>query len=146
MKRVFFNLIAVSLLTSQAFATVEGLTRVHLVVWDENANEYRIESAPVMGCIGLVQGPQLVQFTSEYKVKTNVGCGPSNFEENINYLTCAKVESYKESNDFMSFSEITLDISQCEDKNNPQLITMIRTAAKRNFPQKKGEVRLNLKK
>lgn len=132
------------LFSINAFATVDAHDKVYLVVKNIQSEEFFVERAPIIGCYGLARGPQLVQFTAEYKVNSNMGCGGETFQDNINYLTCAKVVSSKESNDFMSFSEITLDISKCEDKNNPKLITMIRTAAKLNFPLKKGEVKLNL--
>lgn len=134
------------LFSINAFATVDAHDKVYLVVKNIQSEEFFVERAPIIGCYGLARGPQLVQFTAEYKVNSNIGCGGETFQDNINYLTCAKVVSSTESDDFMSFSEITLDISKCEDKNNPKLITMIRTAAKLNFPLKKGQVKLNLVK
>ncbi len=145
MKTIFFAL-AMTLLASSAFATVDGHDKVYLVVKNIQSEEFFVERAPIIGCYGLARGPQLVQFTAEYKVNSNVGCGGETFQDNINYLTCAKITDSKELADYMSFSEITLDISKCEDKNNPKLITMIRTAAKLNFPLKKGEVKLNIVK
>lgn len=135
--------IATLLLANTAFATVDAHDRVYLVVKDIQSEEFFVERAPIIGCYGLARGPQLVQFTAEYKVPSNIGCGGETFHDNINYLTCAKVVSSKESSDYMSFSEITLDISKCEDKNNKQFITMVRTAAKLNFPLKKGEIKVN---
>jgi len=147
MKAKLFYLV-ILLLATKTFATVDGHDKVYLVVKniqsDGPSAEYFIERAPIIGCYGLVRGPHLIQFTSEYKVNSNMGCGGEKYLENINYLTCAEITKSKESDDFMSFSEITLDISKCEDKNNPKLITMIRTAAKLNFPLKKGEVKLNI--
>lgn len=133
-----------SLFAVNAFATIDAHSKVYLVVKDIQTEEFFVERAPIIGCYGLPQGPQLIQFTSEYKVTSNIGCGGEVFQDNINYLTCAKVVSSKETADYNGFSEITLDISKCEDKENPKLITMIRTAAKLNFPMKKGEVKLNL--
>jgi hypothetical protein len=143
MKKLLLSVLSL-LVVSPSFATVEAIDKVYLVVQDIQSNEFIVERAPIIGCYGLVKGPQLVQFTSEYKVNSNIGCGGESYQENINYLTCAKIIDSKESSDYMSFSEITLDISKCEEKNNPKLITMIRTAAKLNFPQKKGEVKLNI--
>jgi hypothetical protein len=136
----------VMLMTGSAFATVDGHDRVFLVVRDINSQEYFVERVPVIGCYGLVKGPHLVQFTSEYRVNSNIGCGAQVFQDNINYLSCAKFTATKPTNDGLSFSEITLDISKCDDKDNPKLITVIRTAAKLNFPQKKGEVKLVITK
>lgn len=145
MKLILFTL--VTLFSVHAFATIDTNARVYIVVQHVQDNEeFFVERVPIIGCYGLVQGPQLVAFTQEYKVPSSVGCGSKQIEENINYLTCAKVVSFKESEDFVSFSEITLDISKCEAKNNPKFITMLRTAAKLNFPQsdKKKEVKLTL--
>ncbi len=135
-----------SLLSSISFAISEGHDRVFLVVEHVQSGEFFIERAPVIGCYGLLRGPQLAQWTSKYKVPSGIGCGSMKTLENINYLTCAKILTSKESNDFSTFSEITLDISNCEAKNNPQFLTMVRTSAKLNFPQPRGEVRLTLKK
>lgn len=143
MRTIFFGLV-MSVLASNAFATFDGHDKVYLVVKNIESEEFFVERAPIIGCYGLARGPQLVQFTAEYKVNSNIGCGGETSQDNINYLTCAKITDSKESADEMSFSEITLDISKCEDKNNSKLITMIRTAAKLNFPLKKGEVKLNI--
>lgn len=145
MKNLLLSVLSM-LVVSPSFATVDAHDKVYLVVKNIESEEFFVERAPIIGCYGLARGPQLVQFTSEYKVNSNIGCGGENFQDNINYLTCAKIVNSKESSDYMSFSEITLDISKCEDKNNPKLITMIRTAAKLNFPLKKGEVKLNILK
>ncbi len=137
-------LFLVSLYSSNAFATFDSNDSVYLVVKHVQSDEFFVERAPIIGCYGLPRGPQLLQFTSEYKVPSNIGCGGKRFEDNINYLVCARVVGSKEGDDFMSFSEITLDISKCEDKNNPKFITVLRSAAKLNFPLKNGEVKLNL--
>ncbi|HLE12500.1 MAG: hypothetical protein A2504_07585 [Bdellovibrionales bacterium RIFOXYD12_FULL_39_22] len=135
-----------TLFSFTAFATVDGQTRVFLVVQDVNSEEFFVERAPIIGCYGLPYGPQLVQFTAEYSAPSNVGCGMHGVVDNINYLTCAKVLNTRESANYMSLVEMTLDISGCEAKNNPQFITMVRTAAKLNFPLKKGEIKLTLVK
>lgn len=142
--KILFSLISLLAFASVSQATVDSHDRVYLVVEHIQSNEFFIERVPVIGCYGLARGPQLAQFTAEYKVSSNIGCGGEIFHDNINALTCAKVLEAKESADYMSFSEITLDISKCAAKNNPQFITMIRTAAKMNFPLKKGEVKLKL--
>jgi len=143
MKKIIITCL-LSLLSVKAFSTVDAHDQVYLVVKDIQTEEFFVERAPIIGCYGLARGPQLVQFTSEYKVNSNMGCGGEIYQDNINYLTCAKVISSKESSDYLSFSEITIDISKCEDKNNSKLITMIKTAAKLNFPLKKGEIKLNI--
>lgn len=127
-----------------AQATVDSHDRAYIVVKHIQSEEFFVERVPVIGCYGLARGPQLVQWTAEYKVPSNIGCGGTAFADNINALTCAKVVKAVESADFMSFSEITLDLSKCADKNDPRFITMIRTSAKLNFPLKQGEVRLQL--
>lgn len=132
------------LLSASLWATVDAHDRVYLVVQDIQSGEFFLERAPIIGCYGLPRGPQLAQFTAEYKVNSNMGCGFTSALDNINYLTCAKVVSSIESSDYMSFSEVVLDISKCEAKNDKKFITMVRTAAKLNFPLKHGEVHLKL--
>lgn len=144
MKKIVSALI-INLMAIPALATIDGHTRVYLVVQNvQDPEDFFVERAPIIGCYGLNQGPQLIQFTSEYKATSNIGCGGEPVSENINYLTCASVVKSKESPDYDGFSEITLDISKCDQKNNKKFITMVRTAAKLNFPQKKGEVKLHL--
>ncbi len=143
--KTIFTTLALLFAVSAAQATVDGHTRAYIVVQDMNSQEFFVERVAMIGCWGIAQGPQLVQFTAEYAVN-NLGCGDTNYKQNINYLTCAKVIEAKESADYSSFSEIKLDISQCEAKNDPKFITMVRTAAKLNFPQEKKnkEVKLTL--
>lgn len=141
-----FVLILLTLLSAQVFATVDGHDRVFLVVENIQSGEFFLERAPMIACYGLPQGARLEQWVAEYKVPTNVGCGGTPALTNINALTCAKVISATESADYMSFSEIKLDISNCPQKNNAHFITMVRTSAAKNFPQSNSqhEVRLNL--
>src|SRR5687768_7253217 len=94
------------LMFSTASATVDAHTRVYIVVKDIQSEEFFVERAPIIGCYGLARGPQLAQFTSEYNANANVGCGATPSQQNINYLTCARVVSAQESPDYMSFSEI----------------------------------------
>lgn len=129
-----------------AHATVDAHDRIYIVARNIQSEEFFVERAPIIGCYGLARGPQLVAWTQEYKVPSNIGCGDQRFEDNINYLTCAKVLSSKESDDYSSFKEITLDISKCDAKDDAKFITMLRTSAKLNFPLKKGEVNLILVK
>ncbi|WP_413290870.1 hypothetical protein [Bdellovibrio sp. HCB337] len=143
MKQVITSLF-LALFAVNAFATSDAHDRVYLVVQNIQSEEFFVERAPIIGCYGLARGPQLVQFTAEYKVTSNIGCGGPVMQDNINALTCANVVDSKESADFMSYSEVTLDISKCAAKNDPKFITMVRTAAKLNFPLKKGEVKLTL--
>jgi len=130
------------------FATVDGYDRAYIVIQDFNSEEFKVERVPIVGCYGLPQGARLMQFTSKYLATQNIGCGGEPVYENINVLTCAKVTDSKESEDYYGFSEVTLDISKCEAKDNAQFITMVRTEAKYNFPQqnKNKEVKLNLVK
>jgi hypothetical protein len=127
-----------------AHATSDAHDRVYLVVKNIQSDEFFVERAPIIGCYGLARGPQLAQFTSEYKANSNIGCGGETYQDNINYLTCASVISSKESDDYLSFKELKLDISKCDAKNDPEFIKVLRTAAKLNFPLKKGEIKLVL--
>jgi hypothetical protein len=148
MKNALFVFFALVGFTSTASATVESYDRVYLVIqnFNEGENDFFVERAPLIGCYGLPQGARLAQFTAPYKAPSNIGCGGKSTTEDINALVCAKTISSKESKDYASFSEITLDISRCPAKHNPKFITMLRTAAKLNFPQsnKKKEVKLIL--
>ena len=69
-------IILLSIITSSAFATVDGLTKAWIVVenFQEEGN-FTIEQAPVAGCYGLNQGPQLAQLTAPYEVTVSMGCG-----------------------------------------------------------------------
>jgi hypothetical protein len=146
MKSLMLALVGL-LFASSALATVDGHDHAFVVVQHvQDSEEFFVERVPVIGCYGLPRGPQLVQFTAQYKATSNIGCGDRASSENINYLTCAKVTSAKESEDFSSFSAITLDISKCEAKNNPKFIATVKTAARLNFPVKKGQVKLTLVK
>lgn len=143
---MIFALSLLSFASSPALATVDGNDRVHLVVANyQDETEFFLERAPLIGCYGLPQGARLVQWTAEYKVPSNIGCGGPAMLDNINALTCAKVVDSEESADFMSFSKITLDISKCAEKNNAKFITMIRTSAKLNFPQSDKTKSVSLK-
>ncbi len=85
MKTIIFNL-AVIAFASNSFATSEAHDKVYLVVKNILSEEFFIERAPIIGCYGLARGPQLAQFTAEYKVTSNIGCGGETFQDNINYL------------------------------------------------------------
>ncbi len=131
------------LVSTNALATVDGFTYAWIAVQNiQDEEDFTVEKVPVMGCYGLNQGPQLVQFTSEHNIKATMGCGDSSTETmNINALSCATLVDSVESDDYSSFKKIVLDISQCSYKNNKKFITMVRTAASRNFPQTvKGKV------
>lgn len=91
----------------------------------------------MIGCYGVEQGPQLFQFTSPYEVTSSIGCGSSmKYKTDLNALSCAKLVSSEENDDYSGFKKVVLDISKCAAKDNARFITMIRTAAARNFPQK----------
>lgn len=127
-----------TLLGTSALATVDAMTNGWIVIQDiQEEGSFSVTRVPIIGCYGVPQGPQLEQFVSEFKVKSTVGCGshPDVGMENINALSCAKIVESIEGKDYMSFKRITLDISACPYKNNKEFITMVRTAAARNFPQ-----------
>ncbi len=63
----------VFLFVSNAFATSDAHDRVYLVVQNVQSEEFFVEQAPIIGCYGLPKGPQLIQFTAEYKVNSNMG-------------------------------------------------------------------------
>ena len=153
MKSILFAIITVFSLNS--FATVDGLTEGWIVVEDvQEEGVFTVMKVPIMGCWGLNQGPQLVQFTEPHNIKSTMGCGSADTSTtDINALSCATVVESKETAAFDGFAKIVLDISKCQYKNNANFITMVRTAAARNFPQLKDgkpiagkEVELVLKK
>ncbi len=129
-----------------AFATHDVYTSVSIVTFDYNSEEFHVTKAPIVGCVGLPRGPELVQFTAPYMATSNIGCGGEPTTENINVLTCATVTDSQESRDMSTFSKITLDISKCDAKNDPKFITMVRTAAAMNFNTRTSKVQLTLVK
>jgi hypothetical protein len=133
-----------AMISSVAFATVDSHDHAYVVVKHIQSDEFFVEQVPIIGCYGLPRGPQLKQFTSEYKVPAGIGCSDQTQLVNINYLTCGVVVSAKESDDFSGFSEVTLDISNCEAKNDPKFIVAVKKAAKLNFPKKGGHAKLIL--
>jgi len=144
MRKLISGPIAALFFSTNCLATVDANSRAYIVVQDVQSEAFFVERAPIIGCYGLAKGPQLAQFTAPYKVISSIGCGNLTMEENINYLSCAKVISAKESADFTTFKEVTLDISNCAAKNNFQFLKTVRTAAQMNFPQKSGLVKLIL--
>jgi hypothetical protein len=138
-----FSLIS-SLISSVASATVDSHDRAYVVVKHIQSEEFFVEQVPIIGCYGLPKGPQLKQFTSEYKVPAGIGCSDQTQLVNINYLTCGVIVSAKESDDFSGFSEVTLDISNCEAKNDQKFIVAVKKAARLNFPKKGGHAKLIL--
>jgi hypothetical protein len=119
---------------SNSQATVDSNTTVFIVIQHVQSGEYYTEKAPIIGCWGIQKGPELAQLTKPYVV-SNLGCGMES-RENINALTCAKVTNFVESDDSSTFKTITLDISGCEDKNNPDFILAIKKVVKLNFATK----------
>lgn len=141
MKKIFFVMFA--MFSINAFATVDAMTEAWIVIQDIQEEEnFTVQKVPVIGCYGLSQGPQLVQFTAPFEVESTMGCGSFQpMKENINALSCAKLVDSVESADYSSFKKVVLDISACAYKENKKFITMVRTAAARNFPQtSKGKI------
>lgn len=138
MNKIVISLIlffAAFVMADYAEATIDANDRVYLVSQHVQSGEFYIERAPMIGCFGLPQGPRLVQFTEPYRAPSNIGCGGIKTLVNINRLSCASVVSAQESNDYLSFSKITLDISKCRHKRNADYLATVRKAARMNFPQ-----------
>lgn len=143
--RILFSALLFFGYAQSAIATVDGHDRAYIVVQNvQDDEEFFVERAPIIGCYGLEQGARLAQFTAPYMATSNIGCGGIRALDNINALSCAKEVAAEESADFRSFSKITLDISACAAKNNPKFITMVRTAAKLNFPQSNKNIEVQL--
>ena len=151
MKTLIFAILA-SAISTQSFAAgaINVYDRLYLVVQNvDEDGQFFVERVPMIGCKTLTYGARLEQFTSAYMAPSNVGCGLKNvLNEDINGLSCSKVLSASESPDRSTYSEITLDISNCPERNSPQFVSMIRTAAKYNFPQldPKREVKMTVVK
>jgi len=133
-------LLFLAFISLESYATVDALTSAWIVTQNiQNEEDFDVAQVPVMGCYGTNQGPQLLQFTAEHNIKDFMGCGAlSQSVININALSCAKVESHEDSTDFKSIKKITLNIAKCPYKKNSKFITMVKTAAHRNFPQFKN--------
>lgn len=155
-----FLSLALPLVLFSKTGLAQSMEWVHIVTADlidtESGPEtkYSVVKIPAFGCGSAeVQATQLEQFTADFLVNENMGCGgslPQNDEDescegtrpkiavqkNINFLSCVQkpVKSVI-SKDYKSISKITLDISKCPDKDNKELETKIRTAANNNFPQ-----------
>lgn len=136
MKLIFtliFTLLSL-ILSFTSFATVDSNTRVFILVRHVQSGDYFVERAPIVGCWGYSKGPELSQLTKPYVVG-NLGCG-MDAQENINALTCAKVENAIEADDSSTFKEIVLNISDCEEKKNPDFIEGIKKTVRVNFATK----------
>lgn len=139
MKNLILTLTAL-LISTQAFATVDANTHVYLVSQEIQTEEFYVQKVPVIGCYGLPEGPAFAQFTSKYMVPSNIGCGGGmEYYDDINYLTCATLTyDYDEQTD--KFPVVRLDISKCDQKDNPELIRMIQKAVKMNFTYSKPKL------
>jgi hypothetical protein len=133
MKALFFS--GFIFFSVASFATVDSNTEVFIVSQHVQTGEFFTQKAPIIGCWGIAKGPELAQLTRPYEV-SNLGCGEVTAKENINALTCATVEDFKESSDFSTFSEITLNISKCEEKENTDFIASIKKVITLNFATK----------
>ena len=123
----FFNLHA-------SVTTVDSNTNIFIPVQHIQSGEFFIQRAPMIGCYGLPRGPQLQQLTKPYMVN-NLGCGTET-QENINALSCSIVVSAIEGDDYSTFKEITLDITACPEKSNPDFIYVVKKIVRLNFATK----------
>lgn len=147
MMNKLISALMISFVGFSAHATIDSNTEVFLVVEHIQSGEFLVQAAPMIGCYGLAKGPQLVQFTAEYKAPSNIGCGGEKFLDNINALTCATITDSVESDDYSGFASVTLDIAKCTHKNNPDFIQAVEKAARLNFaPEKVSQFQLKLVK
>jgi hypothetical protein len=133
----------VSLFTFSAFATIDTNDHAFVVVQHIQSSEFFVERVPIIGCYGVPNGPQLIQFTAPYLATANIGCGGGSALDNINYLTCGKIVSHEENED-ASMKALTLDISKCDAKDDKGLIRAVKSAVNLNFSEKKNKVVLTL--
>ena len=122
-------------LSFNSYATIDSNTNVFIPVRHIQSGEYFVQIAPMIGCYGLPRGPQIQQLVKPYMVN-NLGCGTES-TENINALECAEVISAIESDDFSTFKEITLDISNCAEKNESKFIEIVKKVIPLNFATKR---------
>jgi hypothetical protein len=127
-------LLALFSVSLSAHATSDSNTEVFIPVRHIQSGEYFVQKAPMIGCYGLPKGPQINQLVAPYLVN-NLGCGSSN-SENINALSCASVTSAVEADDFSTFKKITLNLSQCDERDNAEFIRTIKKVVRLNFATK----------
>lgn len=120
---------------SKSVATTDALTDIALVVRNiHDPDLFEVRNFTIFGCYGTDTGPLLAQFTEEYKIPSNIGCGGQRFFDNINYLTCAKIsKSVANEKIYTGLDLIELDISKCDAKTNENFIAAVRLAVIRNF-------------
>ena len=121
MKTLIFSILALAISTqSFAVGAINVYDRLYLVVQNvDEDGQFFVERVPMIGCKTLTYGARLEQFTSAYMAPSNVGCGIKNvLNEDINGLSCSKVLSASESPDRSTYSQITLDISNCPERNS----------------------------
>lgn len=109
-------LLGVILFANSLYATMDSNHAVYVLSEHVQSGEYFVQKAPVIGCYGVPKGPELMALTREFNVPSNLGCG-GDFTDNINILSCASIYKSVESDDYMNFKEIVLDISNCRDKS-----------------------------
>lgn len=126
-----------------AFATVDAITTVHLVIDDYNAEKYLVKPMPFSGCYGIEHGPQAATFAEPFRIKVQRGCGGVATEEDINALTCADAE-YDYGADYDKVHAVTIDLANCQIAPNrmASFTRAVRKAAKLNFG---SSVRLTIK-
>ncbi len=132
MKQIIFSFLFISL---NGFATVDFNSNIYILSKDVNSEEFFVQKAPIIGCAGLAKGAELVGMVAEYNAPSNVGCG-NIISTNINELSCASIDYSVETENYDGFKEVQLDVSKCEDKNNPKFDAMVRKVVRMNLLSK----------
>ena len=121
----FLFLLTALVFSTNAMATVDGSTSVFLMLQNYQSEEYYVQKVPVVGCWGINKEPELRMLTREYMIPEGVGCGSDGVLRNANALSCAKVVAAKESDDYMTYSVIEIDIKKCRDKDDVDIKRII---------------------
>ncbi len=132
MKKIIISLLFLSVNT---YATIDFNSSIYILSKDVNSEEYFVQKAPIIGCAGLAKGAELMGMVAEYSAPSNVGCGIISSVD-INELSCATIDYSVETENYDGFKEVQLDISNCEDKNNPKFDAMVRKVVRMNLLSK----------
>jgi len=124
----------VFLFSANAFATVDALTTVYLVMDDYNSEQYLVKPMTFSGCYGIQHGPQAATFAKPFLTKIERGCGGVATEEDINALSCANAE-YDYGKEYDKVHGVTVDLAGCqiEPARLKAFKKAIKRAAKLNF-------------
>ena len=92
--KVLLSFLAVSLLGSASFATVDANTSIYIVVDSENdSGEYSVQQAPASFCVGIMTLALAEAITKPVLISKGYSCGNEGVVENTNALTCVVINA-----------------------------------------------------